>query len=262
MKAAYIILHTILSFYPLCTIGQDKINWDSLYQFNFKYLSKDSLSKGYWQEDKKNGIKRWYNTSLIVEGHRNKEYQLKISSLEERMKQWTEQEISKAKKPAYSNPFASKEGKEAIFYANLARINGAKFVSTILIEYLKDTSKYELSLLKTLSSQKNMEPLRNGLLLTSMAKSYARYTGKRGLVGHINFNRRFSLLIRMKKTVGENCTYGRTTGLSALMSLLIDEDIPSLGHRKNILSKDFKNVGVAFHEHTKFGVNAVMEFSD
>lgn len=188
------ILFTILSFHPLCSKSQSRIQWDSLYQFNFKYLSKDSLLKGYWHEDKRNGIKRWYNISLLVEGHKTKEYQLKIGSLNERMKQWTEEEIGKAKKPAYSNIFASKEGKKAIFYANLARINGSKFVSTILIEYLKDTSKYELSLLQTLSSQKNMEPLKNGLLLTSMAKSYARYAGKRGFVGHINFNKRFSLL--------------------------------------------------------------------
>lgn len=247
---------------PLYSIGQDKIPWDSLYEYQFKYLSNDSLSKGYWYEDKKTGITRWYNISLLVEAHRIKEYQLKIGSLEDRMKQWTDEEIRKARKPAYSNIFASKQSKEAVFYANLARINGVKFINTVLIESLRDTSSYELSLLKTLNSQRNLEPLKNGLLLTAMARSYARYAGKRGLVAHINFKKRFSFLIRMNKAVGENCTYGRATGLSALMSLLIDEDVPSLGHRKNILSKDFRKVGVAFHGHTKYGVNAVMEFSD
>src|SRR5690606_32710176 len=113
-----------------------------------------------------------------------------------------------------------------------------------------------------LNSQKTIEPLSNGLLLTKMAKSYAKYAGKRGLVGHINFNKRFSFLIKMNKTVGENCTYGPTTGLGALMSLLIDEDAPSLGHRKNILNRNYKKVGVAFHSHTKYNSNAVMEFSD
>jgi uncharacterized protein YkwD len=264
MKVYFIIIFTTIyfNFRPTYLHSQDKIAWDSLYEHQFKYLSKDSLSKGYWHEDKNNGIRRWYNISRKVENYKNQEYKTKIGSLEERMKQWTEQEIRKAKQPAYSNPFASKESKETIFYANLARINGAKFVNTVLIEYLRDTSIYELSLLRTLNSQKNINPLKNGLLLTSMAKSYSRYAGKRGIVGHINFNKRFSFLIRMKKTVGENCTYGRTTGISALMSLLIDEDIPSLGHRKNILSKDFEKVGVAFYEHTKYGINAVMEFSD
>lgn len=244
------------------SIGQNKVPWDSLYEHQFKHLSKDSLSKGYWYEDKENGIKRWYNISLLVEGYKNKEYIAKIGLLEERMKQWNEEEIKRAKKPAYSNVLASKEGKEAVFYANLARINGVKFVNTILIEYLKDTSTYELSLLRTLNSQKSIEPLKNGLLLTSMAKSYSKYAGKRGLVGHVNFNKRFSFLIKRNKTVGENCTYGPTTGLGALMSLLIDENVPSLGHRKNILDRNYKKVGVAFHKHTKYGMNAVMEFSD
>jgi uncharacterized protein YkwD len=264
MKVYFIIIFTTICFNFCSTYShsQDKIAWDSLYELQFKYLDKDSLSKGYWHEDKNNGIRRWYNISRKVENYKNQEYKTKIGSLEERMKQWTKQEIRKAKQPAYSNPFASKESKETIFYANLARINGVKFVNTVLIEYLRDTSIYELSLLRTLESQKTIDPLKNGLLLTSMAKYYAKYAGKRGLVGHINFNKRFSLLIHMKKTVGENCTYGQTTGLNALMSLLIDENIPSLGHRKNILDKNFKKVGVAFYRHKKYNINAVMEFSD
>jgi uncharacterized protein YkwD len=264
MRGLSVILFTLvgLCVYPLSSSCQSKISWDSLYEHHFKYLSKDSLSKGYWVEDKKNGTKSWYNISLLVEAHKSDSYKMKIGSLESRMKQWTKEEIKKAKKPAYSNLLASKESKELIFYANLARLNGIKFVNTILIEYLKDTSVYELSLIKTLNSQASIEPLKNGLFLTKMAKSYARYAGKRGIVGHANFNKRFSFLMNMNKTVGENCTYGPTTGLGALMSLLIDESVPSLGHRKNILNKNFKKVGAAFHSHIKYDMNAVMEFSD
>ena len=60
--------------------------------------------------------------------------------------------------------------------------------------------------------------------------------------------------------MGENCSYGYNDSESIVMSLLIDEGVASLGHRKNILSKDFKRVGVAIGKHPTYKYCAVMDF--
>jgi len=61
--------------------------------------------------------------------------------------------------------------------------------------------------------------------------------------------------------IAENCDYGSTEPLEIVMSLLIDDGIASLGHRKNILHPGLNYVGIAIEKHKTYGVNCVMDFS-
>ena len=51
-------------------------------------------------------------------------------------------------------------------------------------------------------------------------------------------------------------------GLEIILSLLIDHDVPSLGHREICLSPEFKSVGVSVQPHnSKYNQNAVLDFA-
>ena len=51
--------------------------------------------------------------------------------------------------------------------------------------------------------------------------------------------------------------------LEIVVSLLIADGVKSRGHRKNIMSKDFKTTGIGFAaQHKKYGCECVLDFAD
>ena len=174
--------------------------------------------------------------------------------------------LAKAKKVSY-NPLCSNQSNEVVLYCNLARADGKKFVEFILKPYLEDTgdttySEYLQSLIIQLNRQRELPMLKHDLWLEMMAKSYALRAGKRGITGHDRFDQRFALLRILRKTCGENCSYGIENPVEVVIQLLVDEGIKNLGHRRNILSPDFKLIGVGFAKHSNYDINCVQEFSD
>ena len=171
--------------------------------------------------------------------------------------------IAKAKKVSY-NPLCSNQSNEVVFYCNLARADGRKFVEFILRPYLGDTtySEYLQSLIIQLNRQRELPMLKHDLWLEMMAKTYATRAGKRGITGHDRFDQRFALLRILRKTCGENCSYGEDTPIGVVIQLLVDEGVRDLGHRRNILSYEFKRIGIGYAKHTRYGINCVQEFSD
>jgi uncharacterized protein YkwD len=179
---------------------------------------------------------------------------------------WDYETLKKIKKASF-HPLCNRKSNNVVFYTNMARVDGALFVETVLKPYLElvgDTafSPYLQSLITTLNSKKNQTPLKHDLWLEMMAKSYATYSGRKGIIGHNRFDQRFQLLISLRKTVGENCSYGEESAVGVVVQLLIDEGVANLGHRKNILSNTFKKIGVGFAPHRGYGINCVHEFSD
>jgi uncharacterized protein YkwD len=57
----------------------------------------------------------------------------------------------------------------------------------------------------------------------------------------------------------ENCQYGYNDGLSIVIDLLIDEEIPDLSHRKSLLNSEVKFIGVAIRKHKIYRYNCVIE---
>jgi len=154
--------------------------------------------------------------------------------------------------------------KEVIFYCNLVRVAPKKFLQTIVPKYISsrklDNSSYLTSLQRDLKKSKKLPPLTANNDLYEVAKVHAVSSGKKGTIGHQNYTKRFQHLNDVFSVDGENCDYGNSEAIDIVFSWLIDEGIPNLGHRKNILDPEFNHTGVAIAPHKTYEVNAVMTY--
>lgn len=103
---------------------------------------------------------------------------------------------------------------------------------------------------------------RRSLCLASA--DHCKDQGQRGLVGHngSDGSTPLSRVLRYDrgcKGCGENIDYGFKTGVEIVRSLIIDDGVPSRGHRKNIFH-DYHHVGTAFGPHAVFRYMCVIDF--
>jgi hypothetical protein len=179
--------------------------------------------------------------------------------------QWEAGVLEKAN-PAKNTPYLDATEKQVIYYTNLARANGKLFFETFVQFWVDSTGyvekrNYLPSLKKDLASVINLPMLQPADDLTKVAVNHAKAMGKSGKTGHKDFNKRMKPL--MQKTynlVAENCDYGRVTALDIVMSLLIDEGVPDLGHRKSMLNPKLNAVGIGIAKHKVYRTNCVMDF--
>jgi hypothetical protein len=160
--------------------------------------------------------------------------------------------------------YLTDEEKLVIFYMNLARLNPKLFGETYLKKYLDSTgdkNSYTKSLIKSLPTTKPMEALIPAKDLSAFAKDYATKSGKENKIGHGNFNQRTSKIdANYRGYIGENIDYGYNRAMDIVMRLLIDDTVPSLGHRKNILNPIYKFVGTSIKPHKRYDWNCVIDF--
>jgi uncharacterized protein YkwD len=164
--------------------------------------------------------------------------------------------------------YLTSQEKAVIFYINVVRSNPKLFAQTYLKNYL-DTApikqtEYLNSLLKELNILKPLEILQPQYDLYEVAKKHATEMGIQGKTGHVTLNgltferRAAALSYRYEKAM-ENCQYGYVDGLSIVIDLLIDEDIPDLSHRKSLLNNEVKFIGAAIRKHKIYRHNCVIE---
>lgn len=174
---------------------------------------------------------------------------------------WPQEIISKAN-TARDNKSLSPEEKQLILLSNLARIDGERFTETILLPYLdgEKSSRYTKSLIRDLKKIENLDLLYPENDLIKVAREHSENSGKRGTTGHQGFNKRYGPLLGKYNEVAENCAYGYDRAKDILIRLLIDEDIPEMGHRKNLLNPNFNAIGISIMPHKKYRHNCVMSF--
>jgi uncharacterized protein YkwD len=102
--------------------------------------------------------------------------------------------------------------------------------------------------------------------LTRAARDHALDQGKTGQTGHTGRDRsdvsaRANRHGKWGGKIGENIQYGHATAARIVSSLLIDDGVPSRGHRKIILDPLFRRAGVAFGPHPKFRNMCVIVFA-
>jgi len=177
---------------------------------------------------------------------------------------WDEDVIRKAN-TAIDIEYMNEEEKKVVLFINLARTDGDRFAETFLTQYLSEngTEKtgYVRSLFRDLKKVSELPLLIPEKDLTSIAQGHATLSGKTGHTGHRDFNKRFDPVMgNPYRHVGENCSYGYNRAIDIVITLLIDEGIRDMGHRKNMLNADFNSVGVAIRPHTRYRINCVIDF--
>jgi len=99
--------------------------------------------------------------------------------------------------------------------------------------------------------------------LMKAAKDHCMDCEQNGIVGHFGSDksdpgmrmRRYTTYV----TMGESCTYGNATPAMIIAAFLVDEGTPSRGHRENMLSTTYTQVGVHVCGHPKYGTSVVID---
>lgn len=165
---------------------------------------------------------------------------------------WTEQEIRSANTAA-GIKHLTREEKNVILYLNLARMYPRRFAQLELPEV--PTTANEESLIQTLNYMTPVPPCYYDDEWYRFARAWAAESGDEGVTGHDRIN-----TIEPYGTWAENCSYGCSTGKDVILQLLIDEGVPSLGHRENCLNPAYAGVGASIHSHKRTTYCCVMDF--
>ena len=154
---------------------------------------------------------------------------------------------------------------------NFLRTKPQIFLKEVVYPYITHhnldslNDKYVASLIQTLKVQKPLKELKFDGYLNRKAQEFAEEMGKTGQTGHYSakLGGVSKRLERLKDShyIGENCQYGLSDPLEILMNLLIDQGVPNLGHRTNLLFDKFTLIGIAITSHKSYGTQCVMDFA-
>ena len=183
--------------------------------------------------------------------------------------QWTSEQLARAN-TARNASYLSEQEKQVIFLCNLARMDGALFAATYLAQHTPNdpSNWYIASLYRDLQSVKGRQPLYPDKRLYATAAYHAADMGRSGRTGHTSsdgtdFANRVYGGLGEKTYIAENCSYGYNNdqAINIVVQLLVDANVQSLGHRKNILNPDLSAIGVAIAPHAIYEYMCVMDFA-
>lgn len=102
--------------------------------------------------------------------------------------------------------------------------------------------------------------------LSLSARDLAQDLGRTGATGHAasDGSTPFARMDRYGSwtgTAGENACYGPGSARAMVVSLIVDDGVPTRGHRANIFCKDFSVMGIAVAGHPEYGTVCVMDFA-
>lgn len=131
------------------------------------------------------------------------------------------------------------------------------------------TSEGKKAVLECIASLKKTKPA--GLLkvskgLSRAAKDHTIDQGKTGKTGHDGSDgsdpfKRMNRYGKWTATAGENISYGEENAREIVLQLLIDDGVPSRGHRNNIMNPTFGIVGIACGNHKEYKWMATMDLA-
>jgi hypothetical protein len=167
-------------------------------------------------------------------------------------KAWTETDYQVAN-TASDEDYLTDAEKNVIYFLNLARKQPKLFAETFLLDRIgKPDSENEISLYEELLKREPLPCLKPDKQCWESAKCHAIASGESGYVGHDRTG-------CTSYFWGECCQYGTSDPLGIVLQLLIDEGVPSLGHRRICLG-GYIQLGVSVQPHTTYGSNAVLDF--
>lgn len=172
-----------------------------------------------------------------------------------------------------SSCFGQDKIEKVLELLNIARTNPQSFLTDYLNPYIekheltKKKNRFAISLVNELKTRDKVGTLQLSSALTATAEAHAIDMGTKNKVGHtssngVTFDKRLRERAKARGAVAENCDYGNVEPIDIVMSLLIDDGIENLGHRKNILEPRLHYIGIAIEKHKKYGFNCVMDLAE
>ena len=176
--------------------------------------------------------------------------------------EWNKKEYSECNTAIDVN-YLSADEKEIIYILNLVRVYPLLFSNTVLSkypslsnkEYLLNDKNYYNSLKETLFIMPPQTLLEFDKLCYESAFCHAVESGKTGYTGHERLNKTCE---DKQHFMGECCDYGNSKPLEIILSLLIDEGVPSLGHRE-ILLGNYTRIGLSIKPHKTYETSTVID---
>lgn len=172
---------------------------------------------------------------------------------------WTSSQIESAN-TAKNVAYLTNVEKECILYINLCRLFPQDFLKYEVVNYFGTEkygdyvkySTYRQSLIQELNSMAPVNALYFDVEAYKNAKCFAIEQGKVGTIGHTRINCNDG-------NYAECCSYGMDNAKDIVLQLLIDHDVPSLGHRINCLNKNYSKIGASVQKHLKWDTCAVID---
>jgi uncharacterized protein YkwD len=193
---------------------------------------------------------------------------------------WTKEDIDTARGADYLTDIE----KQVIVEINMVRTDPAKYA----IGYIKPLREYyrgkllqypgEIAIqttegiraldecIKELTSTKALKALAPKKGLALAARDQAKDQARTGATGHTGGDRstvadRMNRYGKWNLSAGENIDYGNGQARRIVISFLVDDGVPSRGHRKNLLDESFHFIGVAVGPHPTYGKMCVLDLA-
>lgn len=163
-----------------------------------------------------------------------------------------------------SNP---KEYASSVLFPRLERFNGKNYVNEEgkIITTTEGVKAFR-ECIEELESTRSMQSLSMEKGLCLAAQFLADDHAKNDSTGHVASDGS-NPQVRMERYGflnggGENWICGSKTARDVVIFLLVDDGIPSRGHRKNILNPHFRKIGIGFsNQHKTYETACVMDFA-
>ncbi len=169
---------------------------------------------------------------------------------------WIKENWSRDTNSARSITWLKQEEKDVIYWINKARLDPKGFLKKyVMPEYQEDSSNvYLASLVDYMGDMMPLPALKPNKELYNSAICHAQTAGAKGHVGHDRIDKSCPVSFR-----GECISFGLEDAFDIVMQLLVDEGVPSLGHRY-ICFGTFTEIGVGQAAHKSYRTNAVLDF--
>jgi uncharacterized protein YkwD len=186
--------------------------------------------------------------------------------------------------PAAGAEYLSKTERQVIAEINMARTDPAGYARSFLVpirryfhnrllqypgEIAISTNEGQNALdecIKELMTAQALPPLSARKGLTLAARDHVADQSKSGATGHggsdgSTAEKRINRYGKWDVSAGENIDYGNADARRIVIALLIDDGVPSRGHRKNLFDSSFRFIGVAVGSHPVYRHMCVMDFA-
>jgi uncharacterized protein YkwD len=163
----------------------------------------------------------------------------------------------------------SSNAREWFYWTNYSRRNPKAFwdsvVAPILNTYPQFNTSYAASLKKDLYKAQKLPMIKPNLVLIKVAQAHAVDLSKKGDLSHSSSNgtpfQRRVFSGGIQKCAAENLSLGIDNPVFSLVLLYLDEGISDLGHRVNLLSPFYVEMGIGISKTKSNSIIVVQDFA-